>query len=74
MKNKNKQFEKGLHKIVMKYLERSFICEDKSIHFGKLHVNYVRDFQEMSDDVTKLYFKLHGVKRASTDKSRPTIL
>ena len=32
-------------------IDKSFICEDKSIHFGKLHVVYIRDVLDMLEEL-----------------------
>jgi len=55
--NKEETFESKLHKLELKYLNKSFICEDKKIHFGKLHVCYVRDIQEFSKELKQIHDK-----------------
>ena len=55
-----------MNKLNKELIDKSFICQDKEIHFGKLHVVYVRDALEILDnlrtEMIKQYHRSEGNK------------
>jgi len=56
------------NKAKKKLIELSFISNDKSIHFGKLHVVYIRDALTILEELQQQHEEEIKKERARTDR------